>query len=485
MIMTAALSMVAASLLKLSGTEQRANLSQIHYTRAQNAAESMVEYGFAELKTRWERQTSFPIDSLRNDPLMIPPSAKDFLMDSGVVYDDLHLIGGDVPPGEWLYIDPNEPANFNDPQKGKLVFSRGVEIFEKAVVEDDSLGSREAYCSQTLLVRDAPLFSHAIFYNMDLEFHPGPQMEMQGPVHSNGDIYVQAVNRLRFHSTLNTAGRLINGFKGSNGGITQTGNVEVRNAAGNWVRFYKGSGDKRSTSSYYDTRMGPEWRETATSRWDGNVNSEVHGVPRMNAVGISDYTPDDPSTPANEKENPAYALIEPIVPTDHANFKGETVMEQQFAYKAGLVFKVEKVADAAAPRGVNYTVSAQRFKRTDDLNPKSRPTFSGTSPVTVDLDLAGVEARIGRSLVSVNLYQEDGSGAPIGGFYDRRQLMGLDVIEMDVETLKDLINDPASMGAEILGMGTTVSIRITLWTGMESSTSSYPLMIHRRRGPTR
>lgn len=444
-IMTAALSLTAASLLKFGSNERRLNKSNILHTRAQNAAEVMVEYGFAELKTRWRRQASFPNNALQSNPLVIPPTAKSFFDGDGILYDALELVGGNVPPGEWRYIDPDDPANLNDPQKGKLVFSRGVDIYGKAVINDPILGAKDAYCRQTLLVRDAPLFLHAVFYNMDLEFHPGPRMEMQGPVHANGDIYVQAIDRLRFHSTLNASGDIIYGFKGEGGDITQTGSVYVKDGDGSWTSFYKG-GNKNNTSSYYDSRMGDEWREKATNRWDGNVASAEHGVPKMNPVGISDYVPDDPETGANEKFNPAYALIEPLVSTDHDNYKGDQVQVQQFAYKAGLVFKVDKVSAPDAPGGYDYELSAYKYNREKQTDPTSPPQLKDGLPKMQDLKLDKVEKKLGKPLLSISRYAEDGSGNPSGGFYDRRQEVGLDVIEMDVGLLAEMINEGEETG---------------------------------------
>jgi len=442
-MLTTALTLVAASLLKLGGAERRINRSHILHTEAKNAAESMVEYGFAELRSRWQRQTSFPINALRSAPLAIPPTASTFFAGTGVDYDMLELVGGQIPPGDWRFIDPADPANINDPQKGKLVFSRGVQIYGRAIANHASLGSRQAYCTQTLLVRDAPLFSHAIFYNMDLEFHPGPRMEIQGPVHANGNIYVQAVNRLRFHSTLMAGGDIIYGFKGSEGEVTQTGDVQVKDGDGNWTTFYKG-GDRNTSSSYYASDETEDWRETATNRWDGNVGSQEHGVPKMNPVGIGDYMPDDPDTIADEKFNPSYALIEPIVADDHPNFKGEEVRNQQLAYKAGLVFRVNRVVDAGAPGGYDYTISAHKYRRESQTNPKSDVLLEDGAPKIAELDLALAEQRLGKSVLSVNRYSEDGDGRPTGGFYDRRQEQALDVVELDVGALAELIEESVS-----------------------------------------
>lgn len=42
---------------------------------------------------------------------------------------------------------------------------------------------------QELWIEDIPLFQFAIFYNLDLEINPGPDMTINGKVHSNGHIY--------------------------------------------------------------------------------------------------------------------------------------------------------------------------------------------------------------------------------------------------------------------------------------------------------
>ena len=436
-IMTSVLSVTAASLLQFGMTERRMNKSSILFTEARNGAESMVEYGSAELKSRWLKQSVFNADELRDSPISIPPTASDFFTWSRIDYDALELVGGAVSAGEWKYIDPELPENLNDPQKGKMVFKRDVTIYGKATATDATLGSKTAYCEQVLSIRDAPLFSHAIFYNMDLEFHPGPAMNMQGPVHSNGNTYLQAIDRLRFYSGLMTAGDLIYGYK-LTGGITQTGTVEVQNAEGEWISFYKGGG-KSSASSYYQSSE-ENWREDATNRWGGYVGSREHSVPKLNPLGIDDYIPDDPGTVANEKYNPAFALIEPLVETAHDNYKGDAIRDQQFAYKAGLVIKV-------TANGSGYDLSAYKYKRTDNQNPKSPPQMDiDGNPETVDLDLDRVEQVTGQPLVDVQLYNEDGSGNPVSGLYDRRQEQNIDIIELDVGLLAQIINDGENLG---------------------------------------
>ena len=54
----------AGVLLRYGVTEKIINERHFLRMEAQNAAEAVVEYGFAELKDRWENKTSFASDEL-------------------------------------------------------------------------------------------------------------------------------------------------------------------------------------------------------------------------------------------------------------------------------------------------------------------------------------------------------------------------------------------------------------------------------------
>ena len=439
-IFGAVLGTMVATLLLYGSTEMRLNRSNNIHMEARGAAESMVEYGFAELKKRWLTQTSFAADELQSTPLVIPDSAESFFEGTNVAFEDLKLTGGTVPEGVWMVVDPNDPANVNDPQKGKRVFARNVSLYGKGVVSDSKLGTRAAYCTQTLSVRDAPLFSHAVFYNMDLEFHPGPKMEMQGPVHSNGDIYIQSMNGLWFHSTLMAAGKLFYGYKAQNGSVTQNNDVYVKDADGAWRDFKRGI-------HYLDSNW-KHWFEDSQERWGGNVGTGETGVSILQMIGMSNYVP---ATGGEEKQNPAYALIEPQVAKTDPNYKGEAVQLEQFSYKAGLTLRVERVVDAESASGYSYTFSAFKFDRTSQHDPKSPPRFHQGRPRTQNVPLDRVPQTMdGRELLTAQIYEAGDDGHPIRGFYDGRQKTAMDVIELDIGLLAEIINN----GEEIPGNAT-------------------------------
>lgn len=63
----------------------------------------------------------------------------------------------------------------------------------------------EVALSRTFLNNRIPIFQFGIFYDDDLEFHPGPRFDFGGRVHSNGSIYMMAGTGLYFSSKVSSA----------------------------------------------------------------------------------------------------------------------------------------------------------------------------------------------------------------------------------------------------------------------------------------
>lgn len=78
-----------------------------------------------------------------------------------------------------------------------------------------------------------PIFQFGIFYNDDLEFHPGPRFDFGGRVHSNGSLFLMAQTGLYFNSRVSAGGEVLtdtgrNGKPSTNWGE----NVFVKKGAG-------------------------------------------------------------------------------------------------------------------------------------------------------------------------------------------------------------------------------------------------------------
>lgn len=77
-------------------------------------------------------------------------------------------------------------------------------------------GETEAVLRMRFRSRLVPLFQFAAFYNKDLEILPDPAMDLRGPVHSNGDLYLDAKTSLDLRGPVSAAGQLYRGRKNAN-----------------------------------------------------------------------------------------------------------------------------------------------------------------------------------------------------------------------------------------------------------------------------
>lgn len=74
--------------------------------------------------------------------------------------------------------------------------------------------------------RLVPLFQFAAFYNKDLEILPGALMTLRGPVHTNGDLYLNTQNTLNIDGQVTSAGNLYRGRK--NNSTCNSNNVRIK-----------------------------------------------------------------------------------------------------------------------------------------------------------------------------------------------------------------------------------------------------------------
>ncbi|MFQ5742750.1 MAG: PilX N-terminal domain-containing pilus assembly protein [Acidobacteriota bacterium] len=148
-----------------------------------------------------------------------------------------------------------------------------------------------------------PIFQFAVFYEGDLELLPGPNMVLNGRVHSNSDIYLGSNSTLTIDSAVTSAGDVFNTRK--NNGLSMPGSVNIRDAQG----IFQPMNGLDSTN--------PDWTNQAITTWDGNLRSQDHDVQRLN------LTIEDPQNPRT--------IIEPGRP-------GDTLGQQsaKIYYDAGL-----------------------------------------------------------------------------------------------------------------------------------------------------
>jgi hypothetical protein len=427
--------LIISSLSKLAMTEREFNDQSRMVIEAKEAAEATVECGFAQLMDRFQTSTSFGKTALVNNPLKLTSDFYDMFEDgSGMAKtrvklpsypynagsnwgsQETELIAGMHADG-WVrkFIDPTLPANKFDPMKGKWILAREVEVFGKATVKSVySDHEYTSYVTQRLQVRDAPLFTHAIFYNMDMEIAPGPDMDVKGPVHANGNMYIQANASLDFYSNLTATNHI---FHGPNPSIT-------KGKAYGKVTMTDGTTQlsMKDGSTWVDNKLS-DFRSRASGRWNGYVQCYDHGIQYQNLVAVDDYVADDPHTGGNELRNYAYQIIQPVKNKKDADYN-EEIERQKFALKAGLVVEVD-------PDDGSYEIYTYNLNKSGEV----RYLSNGDPRRRNDFSLSG-----GDEFITVETYGQN-DGTVDSGLYDKRMGGGINIVEVDVNKLREVINN--------------------------------------------
>lgn len=449
---TAWISIIMGTVMKYATVEQRLNERHINLIQAQNAVESILEAGVAQCVNRWQTAVSFVGNQLKpgNSPLIIPSAYTTLYSGTPVNIASCKIQGGQIPSTIFTYVNPTDPKNVNDPLKGTNVLARNVPILASAQVATPPHSTYTVYAHQILQMRDAPVIAYAVFYNMDMEFHPGTQMDIWGPVHTNGNLYASAITNLYFHNAVSTSQGYYHRLAPGSTETPKTGSVWYPNAAGTFVNDYKGSGDPSLESSYYDS-LTPNWTKIAANRWNGNLQSQDQNVSTQTITGFANYSllPTSQQTYSEDALDPAYALIEPNMKVqgklNNSAWKGTTTEAQKLEQRAGLIIRIYKSVikpySTAISIGGNYWASFHKLVRSNSSDPSSAPVLVSNAVQEVNIV---VNSAYATSLVSASPYTQNSSGVPTGGMYDLRRGKGLDLINLDISKLRIGVDDTAS-----------------------------------------
>ncbi len=454
LIILTALAFGVYSVSDLVNTEFRLNKKAELYNEAKQAAESIIQSGVAEAHMRFENASVLDEDLLApsNNPLFISdefigaydgedssliiPAVTQYNDPGQFFTQDTEIIGGRISARENKFIDPFETGNEGDPQAGLFVDSRTVEIFSKASVTHPQLGTVTVRASQYVEIRDINLFSYAIYYNLPMEIAPGPQMDVYGNVHVNGDAWVQANRGLNFNGRVTIAGEISHGRHPDSGMGLQGGPVNFTNYAKELINMKKNDlwpvEAKESFSDTWLESSADNFRELANQIWNGNLTTEDNEVQPIRLPGISDYIEDtNPNTSQKESSNNAYTIIQPTiddvdVPSAANDLEGyrkanalKEAEKNKFAYMAGLTIEVAE----------NGNLSYYSYERDSYNNiiyeSDGSPKRNSLTPST--------------EIASYKPFSKS-NGTVNSGLYDKRQGKGINLIEVDVSKLKDLVH---------------------------------------------
>ncbi len=194
----------------------------------------------------------------------------------------IHTAGDGTPLAFVLDAGPNDfqYREITDPADHWFGYSTARLDFEvlSLVSEDTNVARNMGFpgvgTKSRVVIDYIPLYQFAIFYDPDLELHPGPVMDIRGRVHSNTDIELSAVRDIHFHERVTSAGRFMR-FTSEN----QSGDVQILDRSTPNPQFVSMRGDAHpEVTADWLTHLVPNWFQAALDAWDGNVRDMAHGV---------------------------------------------------------------------------------------------------------------------------------------------------------------------------------------------------------------
>lgn len=244
LVTTIFLGVAAAAVLTLAGQEHRLTMRGIIVREANNAVESTINNGIAQIAQRVGNSGQYVAGILNATPLNAPTAAtfgyghdKEDASIPADAYKGNHglspiddpatritLRGGTAFTPSKAYTIPNgNPTTATDSFKGQVVTSKTFPLIASVRSEAAGQPPVQVFAKADLVIRDSNLFSYAIFYNtVPLEMAPGGTMIVNGSIRANSSVD-------KFGNIVPGSGDFYMGGSGGNvsvlGTIASSGNI--------------------------------------------------------------------------------------------------------------------------------------------------------------------------------------------------------------------------------------------------------------------
>ena len=248
-MMMVMLTMIGIAAIKLANDEVTIAGNEMNETMAFYAAESGLEKAAAALQTYYEEHNAPPTNC---------PAGQEQLTDATSAY----------------ITSSDGAAVTKKLDKGTLTGLNGlVETFTIESIGTSLIDAGQVTLKQSFEVALVPLFQFAVFYENDLEIAPGANMNLNGRVHTNGNMWLQTDASLWIDSYLTAVGDILHGRKGPGG--TSYGDVLIMDISGNYKNMKNADGTFLSSAS-------ANWYDSASVRWAGTVQDAAFGQEPLN-----------------------------------------------------------------------------------------------------------------------------------------------------------------------------------------------------------
>jgi hypothetical protein len=212
-------------------------------------------------------------------------------------------------------------------------------------------GPRNARATVELqvLAQAIPIFQFGVFYEHDLENCPGPDMDIGGRVHANGDLYLDGIGRQRYWDMVTSAGDFHLHPKASAGCSSDGVNNFVQKNDLSWTEMISDThsfGGDDIPGTLPTAAQDKAFDDHSKANWDHRVQTRASGMERL-------------ELPIPEGVDP-YALIEPCTGTETKSLAGA-----KYACNAGLTVRLQggmlEVVDGSGAAKTLQDVNSIRF----------------------------------------------------------------------------------------------------------------------------
>lgn len=200
-----------------------------------------------------------------------------------------------------------------------------------------------------------PIFQFGIFYEDDLEFHPGPRFDFGGRVHSNGSMFLMANTGLYFSSKVSAVRDVFTDVARNGSPWTNWNeNVFIKNASGSYVQLRNNMGSVLQNPVNGSPEYGPEMPVVYPSTtypsnenlFQGNLKANTDqplNLPIKSESLINDVVFDyieiikrGKSVGDLYNDGTGSAAAPNIVPVTIANADSQVTVKDRYANKAGI-----------------------------------------------------------------------------------------------------------------------------------------------------
>lgn len=451
-------------------TESKLSARTALNEQARQGAESLLQLGILDVQQQVRNAYKF-MPATPNSLLTLPTNFVNQFNSSSytnkLVVDNLgssEIIIGDISSTQLYYIDPLLAENETDILSGMNVIQKNIELLGKAKVEHPTAGSTTVHAQQVLSLREVPMFNYAVFYDVPLEISPGRTFEIRGKLHANHDAYISSNGNLLFRDRVTIAGDLYhNAWTDlARAHLTADDPVYFTNDEGVLVSmqedlFWPSNAQNLlpGIADWVDTRnlSDEDFKALTDALWGKGLRTKVHGIEPLKALGFDDYVPET----GKHSFNSNYQVIQPILnenklklgmnstdPAIQARYEARGLVEKQkYAFKAGLTIEVDALGNRTyytyARSGIDPYDGITYDAGTGEPN-KLEFTINGST-----LAAAGTDDTLTSHenfSYSINYTNGNKYEATVhSGFWDMRQMYGVNVIDLDIGQLRSMVED--------------------------------------------